>query len=200
VALGTDLIRAPLQLGLSVAERVLDAGIGLLRGARSLLEPEERAPSEPSPAEREGRPPAPSPADAPASPARAEPAPPTTAAPAVDEPAPSPPDQPAPFPPVEDHVDEGVVLAAEAAEAGAEEGAHAELHVEEPWEGYDRMRVGEITTQLEGATREALATVELYERTHRGRPSVLEAADRRLRELSGRGAVAGRRESPVSGS
>jgi hypothetical protein len=83
------------------------------------------------------------------------------------------------------------VLVGEFAEAGAEEGAHAELNVEEPWEGYDRMRVGEITAALEGATREALAAVELYERSRKGRRSVLQAAGRRLKVLSGPGAAAG---------
>jgi hypothetical protein len=101
-----------------------------------------------------------------------------------------------PTPPVEEHVDEGVELAAEAAEAGAEEGAHAELHVEEPWDGYDRMRVAEITSELGGATREALAAVELYEGTHKRRRSVLETAERRLRQLSGPGAAAGNGEAP----
>jgi hypothetical protein len=199
-----DLVRAPLRLGLSVAERVLDAGTGVLRGARSLLESEE--PTQPSAkereAEREARPieraertdADEAPAAEPERPAAESAAPPKPAE--RTEAGPSP-EAPTPFPTGEGHVDEGAVLAAEAAEAGAEEGAHAELHVEEPWEGYGRMRVDEITSELEGATREALAAVDLYERTHRGRASVLEAADRRLRELSGRGAVAGK---PVSGS
>ena len=50
-------------------------------------------------------------------------------------------------------------------------------------------RVAEITSELDGATREALAAVELYESTHKARRSVLDAAERRLRELTPPGAA-----------
>jgi hypothetical protein len=199
VGLATQLVRAPLRLGLSIAGSVLDAGLGVVRTATSPLRSEPPAPPrEPaagspparvSPSERPSarrRPARRQRADRPA----AQPTPPVASSPA--------PPVASPTPPLENHVDEEVALAAEAAEAGAEEGAHAELHVEEPWDGYDRMRVSEITNELAGATRAALAAVELYESTHKGRRSVLETAERRLRELSGPGA-AGNGDAPATG-
>jgi hypothetical protein len=39
--------------------------------------------------------------------------------------------------------------------------------------------------ELANASRAALAAVELYENTHKKRRSVIEAADRRLKQLSG---------------
>jgi hypothetical protein len=77
-------------------------------------------------------------------------------------------------------VDEGVTPVAEFAEPGAEDGAGAEIHVDEPWEGYARMRAPEIQRALADAQPAALAAVRLYESAHRGRRSVLEAVDRRL--------------------
>jgi hypothetical protein len=67
------------------------------------------------------------------------------------------------------------------AERGAEEGAGAAVHVDEPWEGYRRMTAREVTARLSGASREALAAVALYERAHRRRATVLATADRQLR-------------------
>jgi hypothetical protein len=82
---------------------------------------------------------------------------------------------------IPDHVDEEAVLVAEVAEEGAEDGAGPELHIDEPWEGYDRMAAVEVCDRLTAATAELAAAVELYEATHRGRRSVLEAAGRALR-------------------
>jgi hypothetical protein len=47
--------------------------------------------------------------------------------------------------------------------------------VDEPWEGYRRMKVAEIVSRLEGQSPEVLAAVELYETTHRHRGGVLNA-------------------------
>ena len=52
--------------------------------------------------------------------------------------------------------------------------------MDEPWEGYSRMRAPEIQRALADAEPAALGAVRLYESTHRGRRSVLEAVDRRL--------------------
>jgi hypothetical protein len=90
------------------------------------------------------------------------------------------PPAPPPRPPEAEHVDEGVTPVAEFAEPGAEDGAGAEIHVDEPWEGYSRMRAPEIQRELGDADVAALAAVRMYESTHRGRRSVLEAVDRRL--------------------
>lgn len=88
---------------------------------------------------------------------------------------------PRPAPPVEEHVDEEVVPVAEFAEPGAEDGAGAQLSVDEPWEGYDAMRVPEVRSRLTDADPALLAAVRLYESTHKGRRSVLDAVDRRLK-------------------
>jgi hypothetical protein len=82
---------------------------------------------------------------------------------------------------IPDHVDEEVVLVAEVAEEGAEDGAGPELHIAEPWEGYDRMAAVEVCDRLTAATAELAAAVELYESARRGRRSVLEAAGRAIK-------------------
>jgi hypothetical protein len=91
---------------------------------------------------------------------------------------------PAPAPPPSDRVkevDEEPVLTAEFAEEGAEDGAGAEVHVEEPWEGYGVMKVPEITSRLASATTVELAAVQLYEGSHRKRASILRDVERRMR-------------------
>jgi hypothetical protein len=77
-------------------------------------------------------------------------------------------------------VDEEVVPVAEFAEPGAEDGAGAEIEVEEPWEGFDRLTAAEVQRALAGASTETLGVVRLYESMHRGRPNVLEAVDQQL--------------------
>jgi hypothetical protein len=75
----------------------------------------------------------------------------------------------------DDHVEPEVELVAESADLGATEPPGPQIHVDEPWEGYRRMKVSEVTAQLEGQPAEVLAAVELYEQTHRKRRGVLEA-------------------------
>ncbi len=84
-----------------------------------------------------------------------------------------------PTPP--EHVDEEPVLTAEFAEEGAEDGAGAEVHVDEPWEGYGDMKVPEVTARLAAASNIELAAVQLYESSHRRRSSVLRDVEKRLR-------------------
>jgi hypothetical protein len=79
------------------------------------------------------------------------------------------------------HVSEEPEIVAEAAEAGAEEGAGAEVHVDEPWPGYDRMTAADITDRLVAEGSEVAAAVSLYEASRKGRRSVLEAAARGMR-------------------
>ena len=82
------------------------------------------------------------------------------------------------LPPSEDdlsgHVEAETELVAKAADAEASEAPPGpELHVDEPWEGYRRMKVDEIVSRLEGQSPEVLAAVELYETTHRHRGGIL---------------------------
>ena len=73
---------------------------------------------------------------------------------------------------IPDHVDEEVVLVAEVAEEGAEDGAGAELHVEAPWDGYDGMTAADIRDRLAAASAVEAAAVELYESTGKNRRTV----------------------------
>jgi hypothetical protein len=81
-------------------------------------------------------------------------------------------------------VDDEPVPVAELAEAGAEDGAGAEVHVDAPWAGYDGMTAARIRKRLASADSGVAAAVSLYEGAGRKRVSVVEAADRRLRMLS----------------
>jgi hypothetical protein len=81
-----------------------------------------------------------------------------------------------PEPPEPVHVSEEPVLVAEVAEAGAEDGAGAELRIDEPWEGYSRMSASEIRGRLRGADAATMAAVSLYEAANKGRSTVLRAA------------------------
>jgi hypothetical protein len=82
------------------------------------------------------------------------------------------------------HIDTESELVGEFAEKGAEEGAGAEIHVDEPWDGYRQMQVADITERVVVATPEELAVVQLYEGTHGKRRSILDAVERRSRELA----------------
>jgi hypothetical protein len=82
---------------------------------------------------------------------------------------------------IPDHVDEEVVLVAEAAEEGAEDGAGPELHIDPPWDGYEKMTAADIRDRLTGAGPAVAAAVELYEATHKSRRSVMDAAARTLK-------------------
>jgi hypothetical protein len=85
-------------------------------------------------------------------------------------------------PPVQPvHVSEEPELVAESAERGAEEGAGAEVHVDEPWAGYTRMTAADIRARLRVEPPAVAAAVSLYEASSKGRSSVLEAAARRVR-------------------
>lgn len=74
-------------------------------------------------------------------------------------------------------------LVEESAEPGAEDGAGAELHIREPWEGYRRMGAREVASRLSGASAAELAAVQLYETSNRGRQTILAAVARQLRGM-----------------
>lgn len=159
------------------------------------LDGSEHGPSESRPVAREpsdarpGRESRPGPARAPAT-AQTDDAPQTPdAAATADAPATpeGPPAQEIPAgpedsatPPAPDHVSEEPILVEEVAEAGAEDGAGAEVHVAEPWDGYRELAADDVIDRLGGATSAELAAVELYEQSHRRRRTVLAAVQREL--------------------
>jgi hypothetical protein len=95
------------------------------------------------------------------------------------EPVPSPLDDEEPA-----HVDDEPEHVAEFAEPGAEDGAHAELRVDPPWPAYGSMKVADIRERVAVADAAELAVVQLFESTHRNRKSILDAVERRSRELA----------------
>jgi hypothetical protein len=171
---GVGLITHPDRL-LSAAVQVSVEAVTVVR---SVVAPETTRPAEsdrwsvtperPVPAEETAPadPPAPFPHDA-----ETVYAPAAEPAPAEETPLPGEPDP---------HVDAEAELVAEFADPGAEEGAGPELRVEPPWEDYAGQSAEEITQRLAQATDAELAVVELYERQHRGRPTVLQEAEREL--------------------
>lgn len=90
-------------------------------------------------------------------------------------PAPAPAAEPEPA-----HVDRDAVVVAESADAGAADGAGAQLRVDQPWSGYDSLKAKDVVAQLATADAATLAVVRLYESTHRERRTVLAEIDRRL--------------------
>ncbi len=107
------------------------------------------------------------------------------AAPPPPPPAPPPPApqaaEPEPLPgQPEARVETPTELVGEFADPGAEDGAGARVQVAEPWEGYGAMTAQEIVDRLAVATGEELAVVAMYERRHRDRRTVLDAAQRAL--------------------
>jgi hypothetical protein len=163
---------APIRLGLRL-------GIGVVRFELRLIEQllgwdgETAAPPPPPP---RPAPPAPTPRAPVVSEPYVEPTPP----PVVPEgEAPPVPEREEP-----EHVDVEVELVGEFAEPGAEEGAGAEIHIDEPWDGYRKMRVADIRERVLIADTAEVAVVQLYESANRGRRSVLDAVERRTKELA----------------
>ena len=70
------------------------------------------------------------------------------------------------------HVDSETVVAYA---AGPAQDVGAELHVDAPWDGYDRMRAADIVDRLSGADEATRAVVRLYEAQGKARSSVLAA-------------------------
>lgn len=108
----------------------------------------------------------------------------------ADEPAPTL-EEPAHTPIAEPtHVSEEPELVEEFAEPGAEDGAGAEIHIREPWEGYRHMNARQVTARLSNASPSELAAVQLYESSTRGRQTILSAVTRQLRSATGNGSRA----------
>lgn len=81
-------------------------------------------------------------------------------------------------------IDDEPQLVEEWAEPGAEDGAGATVEVDEPWPGYTDMNANAVIARLREASAAELALVELYEPAHKGRKTVLAAAERRLQDVS----------------
>jgi hypothetical protein len=153
------------SLVLSAVRQV--AGMALHRGSESHTP--TTSPPPPPPASdrpRAARRPVPPPAAAPE--AAPEPVP-TPAAAAADAPQEAP-----------DHVDREAILVAESADAGAADGAGAQIRVAEPWNGYGKLTAKEVNDRLATESPESLAVARLYEAMHRNRVTVLKEIDRRL--------------------
>lgn len=118
-------------------------------------------------------------------PPQAEPAPPQAEIPAVEQSAATP-EAPADVPPEPVHVSEEPELIREEADSGAADGAGAQVTVDEPWEGYARLKARDVIARLSGASQAELAAVTLYEGAHRARQTVLSAVERQL-ALTARG-------------
>jgi len=176
------LVRAPVRIGLKVAEMGLSTSAEAARIAMELLNPDRgmsrdfstyRAPERPDHVAANGA----------AAPVTDAPPSIPDAPPSIPDAPPSPPDAPPSIPDelIPDHVDEETVLVAESAEEGAEDGAGAELTIEAPWDGYDQMTAADIRDRLSAATAVEAAAVELYETTGKNRRTVIDAAARALR-------------------
>ena len=158
-----QLIRTTLGLPWAIARRVVGIGVGLLPGSRDAGEDWERP--RPATTEHDDQ-------EVDASQAADE-------ALARDR----DPAEEAIFTPDDDffdddgHVDAEVEVVAESADPEATDGPGPQFHVDEPWDGYRRMKVAEIVAQLDGQSPEVLAAVELYETTHRKRRGVLDAVE-----------------------
>jgi pyruvate/2-oxoglutarate dehydrogenase complex dihydrolipoamide acyltransferase (E2) component len=63
--------------------------------------------------------------------------------------------------------------AAREAETGGADSVGAQVHIAEPWAGYDEMRLDEILARLKDATDVELAVVSAYERGHEARQAIL---------------------------
>jgi hypothetical protein len=201
-----QLITLPLRVGVRAANltlRVTGEAAGrafmvaeqVVRVVRPEAEPEPapmaaptRAPSARPPAPS-ARPPAPS-ARPPAPSARPPALRPNGTIAAATTPTPTPSTEPsarAPLPRLDqepDHVSEEPVLVEEFADPGAEDGAGAEVTVDEPWAGYRQLTAQELIERLVALSPEELAAVQLYEGTHRRRDTVLTAVEHQLRLAS----------------
>ena len=157
---------APLRLGAEAARLGIRIGIGVARIPLRVLQELIGGGEEPPPAPPRREPAAERPA-----PARRTPVPPPEPEIELEPEEPS-------------HIDDEPELVAEFAEPGAEDGAGPEIRVDEPWTGYARMKVAEIKRRVADATPAEAAVIQLYESTHRNRRSILDAVERRSRELA----------------
>lgn len=89
-----------------------------------------------------------------------------------------------PLPPLHEvpvHVSEQPELVEERSEPGAEDGAGAQVQVQEPWDGYEQSNAREVIARLASADSAQLAAVQLYEGGHKRRQTILAAVEREFR-------------------
>jgi hypothetical protein len=167
-------VRLPFTVAARTTKLAFDtaeAAYGLVRGAG---EPTRREPA-PSPS-------APAPAHEPAAAPEPQPTP-LSDAPGIDYDA-------EPLTPIGHDaeaaktIDDEDELVAEFADPGAEDGPGATIEAEPPWDGYGVMHADDLVARIADADEAELFVLELYERAHKSRQTVLAAAERRLRELA----------------
>jgi hypothetical protein len=154
----SSLITLPIRLPLEITWRAAKLGVEVLKSVTALLEHDDED-TRVEPVE-----------DLVAEPAAVE----TMPAAAVEAmpPSPEPVFAPTPPPPGPPHVDSEPELAYE---AGPADDVGAEIHVDQPWDGYDRMRAADIVDRLRAADEATRAVVRLYEQRGKARSSVLAA-------------------------
>jgi hypothetical protein len=162
--MATDLL-APLRLGIKVTVGVLKFEARVLEELLGLISPPQPGTDTWVPTD----------VRRPVEPDYAEPVP-------SEPPVAEAPRAPEPEPPV--HLDVEPELVAEFSDPGAEEGAGAELHVNEPWDGYQQMSAADVRDRVAVAEAAELAVVQLYESSHRKRRTVLDAVERRSKALA----------------
>jgi hypothetical protein len=163
----TKLLLLPITLPLRIARATAERSFGVARGVLDTVLPTDRpdlgddvfSPM-PPPATRAPRP-APGPAPAPEP--RVEPEP------------------EAQIPSLEvlegdEHIETEDELVAE---TGTERAPGPEIHVDEPWAGYDAMELDEVLERLGDASEAEVAIVRLYERQNENRQAVLLATGER---------------------
>jgi hypothetical protein len=180
----TSLISFPVRVGVRgaqtavrVSEAVIDRALAVVMPSppKPAHGPEHPAQGTEGPAQRPERPAPDEPSPPPAAP---EPPPAAASAPAAPEPPPA--TASAPAPPPARHVSAEVELVGEVADPGAEDGAGAEVRVDEPWPGYGSMSAEDVIDRITAASGAELAAIGLYERSHRGRQTVLDAVQKAL--------------------
>ena len=157
------LLLLPVTLPLAVARGAIDAALGVLR---DVLDGEPEAPPA-APTERVATAPAP-PASSPVASVGAAGGPPPEVSDLHDD------------EPTRGEVArrrEALREAEAEAEAGGAGGPGAEIHVDEPWPGYDKLGAGVIVDRLIGADPATRAVVRLYEASHRNRQVIMRATD-----------------------
>jgi hypothetical protein len=163
----TSLITLPIRLPLEITFRAAKLGVDVLRAVTGLLERDE---TDRAHATEGGGSGVPWPVDEEVRPVATERAvahePPEPVVAPIDFDAPSA-EELAPT-----HVDSEPALAYEAGPAGD---VGAVVHVDAPWEGYDRMRAADIVARLRSANDATRAVVRLYEQQGKARSSVLAA-------------------------
>jgi hypothetical protein len=153
----SSIITLPIRLPLEITYRAAKLGLEVVRTVAGVLERDEADRRAPWPVEED--------AEAyVAEPAAVEEVEHVEAL--VDFDAPSP-EELAPT-----HIDSETVVAYE---SGPGDDVGAELHVDAPWEGYDRMRAADIVDRLQVADEATRAVVRLYETQGKARSSVLAA-------------------------